>query len=104
MAIDLPSNSRFRQTEVIKKNGGETFGLWSKPSFLTTEFPEDEIVKFEVTSPYKGRPDLIADEIYGDPQLAWVVIASNRTFDTINWPTTGMVLRLPPVSEVLGNI
>jgi len=104
MPINLPSNSRFRQTEVIRKNGNETFGLWSKQSFLTTEYPEDEIIKFEVTSPYRGRPDLIADEVYGDPQLAWVVVAAGRTFDTINWPTIGMVLRLPPVSEVLSNI
>ena len=98
---NLPSSSRFRETKIIRRDGNNTFGLWKKPRFLTEEFDEEDIVKFEVDSTTVGRPDLIADAVYGNPELSWVVIAFNKPLDTINWPPTGAILRLPPSASVL---
>ena len=40
------------------------------------------------------RPDLIADEAYGDPRLAWVILSANNLSDIFDLKI-GMRIRIP---------
>ena len=101
MAINLPSNSRFRVTDIINKYGEETFGLWKKNNFLTREYLDEDLITFVVDGRFVGRPDLISEEVYSTPELYWVVIGYMKPLNPVNWPEIGTVLRLPPRSVVL---
>ena len=40
------------------------------------------------------RPDIIAEEAYGDPRLAWVILSANNLSDLFDL-RTGMRIRIP---------
>jgi len=86
--------SRFNNTEYVNVEGDIALGTWVKPSFLKNKLAEDQIGNFIVDSSYEGRPDLISNEIYGIPELFWVLIAFNNVTD-INWPTAGDTVKYP---------
>lgn len=104
MAIDVSSLSRFVETEIVVRNGRELFGRWKRPDFLKEEFlNEDEVQTFFVDSRFNGRPDRIADEVYGTPFLEWVVVMFNRPKNPLNWPNIGDAIKLPVRSIVIAN-
>lgn len=98
---ELSQFSRFYKTERVIMDGAETFGTWDPPSFLTKRPPDDKIGVFRVTSATEGRPDLIANRLYGTPLLDWVIISFNGVSDTMNWPRAGDVIEYPLVNVVL---
>jgi len=91
----IPDTSRFTNTELILEDGVETFGTWTMPSYLIERPVDDHIKKFKVTSALEGRPDLIANQVYDNPHLAWVIIAFNGTRDVLNWPRAGDTIEYP---------
>lgn len=93
--------SRFKNTERIIVDGAETYGTWNQPLFLTKRPSDDKIGVFRVTSAAEGRPDLIANEVYGTPLLDWVIISFNGVRDTMNWPRAGDTIEYPLDSVVL---
>lgn len=103
--------SRFNNTEHIIVDGKETIGTWNKPSWLR-ELPDDKFIRtFNVNSALEGRPDIIANRVYGTPLLAWVLIAFNATHYSdggarvgLNWPRAGMLIRYPSDSIVFPEI
>lgn len=103
---ELDQFSRFQQTEQIIVDGVDTFGLWVQPSFLKKRPLEDNIGVFRVTTATEGRPDLIANELYGTPLLDWVLISFNKVRRTLNWPRAGDSIEFPldvvVLSELLG--
>lgn len=98
---NLDSFSRFQLSEPIIYDGVETFGTWKQPSFLRKRPPEDQIGVFRVTSATAGRPDLIANQIYGSPLLDWVLIAFNGARQALNWPLAGDSIEFPVDTIVL---
>ena len=98
---ELDQFSRFNKTEEIIVDGHVTFGAWSSFSFLTKRPDESSIGVFRVTSAVAGRPDLIANQLYGTPLLDWVLIAFNRRRRTLNWPMAGDSIEYPLDSIVL---
>ena len=50
---------------------------------------------YQVTSETEGRPDLIANAVYGNPQLDWILIAFSNVYDTLNWPRAGDFIEYP---------
>ena len=93
--------SRFKNTPQTIVDGQETYGRWSSFPFLKERPPEEFINVFQVTSALEGRPDLISDQVYGTPLLDWVIIAFNKTRETLNWPKTGDIIEYPSDTIVL---
>lgn len=105
MAIETDSNSRFLETEAIIFNGIETFGLWQRPDFLDPDkLNEEDIISVIVEGPQAGRPDVIADILYGSQLLDWVIVMFNKPKNTLGWPSVGDVIRAPSASVVTQNI
>lgn len=98
---ELDQFSRLQQTEPIIVDGVETFGVWTQPSFLKKRPQEDQIGVFRVSSALEGRPDLIANELYGTPLLDWVLISFNNARRSLNWPRTGDQIEYPLDTVVL---
>ena len=64
-----------------------------KNLFKKGKLREDIIEKSAVFTKYKvrgnDRPDNVAQELYGDPDLDWVILASNNILNVYNeWPMT----------------
>jgi len=74
---------------MIVVDGVETVGTWNQPSYLLERPDETMIDKFYVSNAVEGRPDLIAQAMYGSPELDWVIIAFNNPPEILNWPRAG---------------
>jgi hypothetical protein len=101
MMADLDQFSRFQASQPIIYDGVDTFGTWTQPSFLRERPQEDQIGVFRVTSPLEGRPDLIANQLYGTPLLDWVLISFNNARRSLNWPRSGDTIEYPLETVVL---
>lgn len=103
MPIELPSNSRFKlSTPIITANGIETIGMMVQFDFMDfNKLQQTDIVHFRVDSTTAGRPDLISNQVYGTPQLYWVVIMVNKPQNVLRWPPTGAIIMLPAKSVVV---
>ena len=98
------SYSRFSLTKKTTYDGQTTYGSWKKYSFLTNQLPEASIGVYIVDSGTAGRPDLIANSIYGTTDLDWVLLAFNNVRDTLNWPEVGELVRYPAESIVIQEV
>lgn len=98
------SYSRFNITDRITYDGQVTYGRWKKYSFLTDPIPESSVGVFIVDASTAGRPDLIANSIYGATELDWVLLAFNNVRDTLNWPQVGQIIRYPAESIVVQEV
>jgi len=93
--------SRLNLNEDIIYDDVVTVGRWQRQGFLTKRPPQASIRVFRVTSALEGRPDLIAESIYGVSALDWVLIAFNNVREPLNWPRTGDIIEYPISSIVL---
>ena len=93
--------SRFKDTPLVVINGRETVGSWPKYQFLKQRPPSDLILVYQVTSQTEGRPDLIANAVYGTPKLDWVLLAFNNVIETLGWPRAGASIEYPSETVVL---
>jgi len=108
---DLNNLSRLLQTEQIIFQGKETFDVWQDFPWLRQRPSDDQIANYQVTSATEGRPDLIANEIYGSPILGWVLIAfaarvsnDNTAKSALNWPKAGAIIEYPISSLVITSL
>jgi len=63
--------------------------------------------KIEIESKYHLRPDLMAYDMYGSPNLWWVFAMKNKNLliDPVEDFKTGLVIAVPPksaISDLLG--
>lgn len=98
--------SRYRATPftlVPDTNGNtvETVGVWVKPSWLKKRPNNNQIGNVIITSDLEGRPDKIAQAVYGDDKLDWVIIAFNSPLNPLGWPKTGERVEYPAESIVI---
>lgn len=107
--------SRLKRTEAIIVEGNETLGTWVEPSWIREKPSDDLVGVFRVTNQFEGRPDLIANQIYNTPHLAWVLIAFNARFNSdtqvaqaarraLNWPRSGQTIIYPLDSIVFPEV
>lgn len=109
---DLQQYSRFNSTPEIIIDGNETFGVWVEPSWIREKPDDSKISVFRVTNIFEGRPDLISENLYGTPKLAWVLIAFNARYNrtdpdsrrALNWPKAGVNILYPIDSIVFPEI
>ena len=105
MVIDLQKNNRFKWSDVVDRNGKTVFSRWVMPDFMKEDLiAREKISSFYVTSDLAGRPDLIADQIYGSPNLEWVITMFNAPRETLGWPKTGEVIKIINAGLVLVNV
>jgi len=97
MPINLPLNSRYLNTEVIKHKDKETIAWWAGTDWLESA-PSQTIV---ATSALEGRLDLVAHQYLGSTSLWWTIMYYNKQTD-INWPRAGDEVAIPNSSLVLG--
>jgi hypothetical protein len=94
------ASSPWKNTRVIDKLYLDILNIRSIPY-------EDDDVLYTVTPIYTHRPDLLANDLYGDPGLWWVF--AQRNMDIIQDPiydlVAGIEIRLPKghnLSKLLG--
>jgi len=97
MAVDIPLNSRYRTTDVVRFNNVETLGPWPGFSWLKST-PWLTII---VDSSFAGRLDLLSYKYYGTVDYWWAIMYYNNITD-INWPKGGDTVKLPSPSLILG--
>ena len=90
--METQAYTRFSQTTPVIFDGNETYGVWKSP--LTNAIYNNLLVVV-VDARYQGRPDLIANELYGDPSLDWMLITVNNATDVLNWPRAGETIKFP---------
>jgi len=63
---------------------------------------ESDDVQYTLTTPYMHRPDLLAYEIYNDPELWWVFAVRNKDVikDSIYDFIPGQTIFLPKLSTI----
>jgi hypothetical protein len=90
--MDIQVYSRFVQTDPVVFDGCDTYGRWNSP---LTQAIYDNLLLLVINARYAGRPDLIANELYGDDSLDWVLITVNNATDALNWPNAGDTIKVP---------
>lgn len=94
------SYSRFRNTDLIRtRNGAETYGLMEGFDALKN-MNGDQYDEWSTENGYDGRPDLISLKFYNLSFYDWVIVMGNRPKNTINWPKSGEVIKIPRMSFV----
>lgn len=69
---------------------GTRLGWWERAEFPAS--PSDVPLVLDVV--YHKRPDLLADELYGDASLNWFIMQYNSISD-VNEFVTGITITLP---------
>ncbi len=88
-------NSRYVQ-------GGTTttfplrLGFWERLAMLS----DDDDIFHTVTNRQDRRADIIADDVYGKPDLAWIVLQFNNIVDINLELQAGTEIRLPTPDRV----
>lgn len=93
--------SRFSNTPKTVFDGVETYAKWVPPSFIRTRPDPSLIFTYYVQPEAAGRPDKISQDIYGTPDLFWILIAFNDARAALNWPKAGTLIEYPVESIVL---
>lgn len=106
MAVDGRTNSRFAKSSPIFTRSGEpTYGIAKKYKFQTkSNLSDDQVGSFTVTADFVKRPWVIADEIYGNPDLMWVLITFNGVMNPFGWPRLGQIIEYPKPSVVAAEL
>ena len=106
MAFDSRTSSRFSEsTPILNRDGKETFGIAKKFKFLDrNNLKEDEIDRIVVDADIAGSAWKLADEVYGDPDLLWVIMQFNHIENALNWPLNGEVIEFPIATVVFSEI
>lgn len=64
--------------------------------------PEDSDIYYMVDASKRYRPDLISQEVYGNPLLYWVILSCNNMTHPLQMKT-GLTLRIPQLSSIVKN-
>ena len=93
------SDSRFKLTPMVNIDGRIAYGKWVPPAFIANQSTTS--TNYIVPSSREGRPDLISNDMYNTPNYYWVIVAFNSPLDPLNWPKTGMTIRIPNLNSVI---
>jgi hypothetical protein len=106
MALNGRASSRFSGSDpILNRDGKETFGIAKKFDFLDRDIlQEGEIKTLVVDIDGAGRPDQLAEKIYGNVDLGWILIQFNHIENPFNWPLNGQVIEFPDPSVVFSEI
>ncbi len=95
------STSRFYSLESIIINGKPTYGRASLPDALQeANLTPGQIARMTITQQYVGRPDALANDVYGTPFLEWIIVMFNKPMNPLGWPQAGITIKLPTKDAV----
>ena len=94
--------TRYDNAQDVLYEQRETKARLRRYSWLITKPADQDIGTFKVTTQTAGAPRRIAQKLYGDHRLYWVItMFNNRWFNdpgalqVLNWPVAGQVLYYP---------
>lgn len=94
--------TRYSNAQDIYYKGRETKGRLRDYSWLVIKPNDREIYTFKVTTQTAGAPRRIAQQVYGDHDLYWVLVSFNNRWykdpgalQVMNWPVAGQVVYYP---------
>lgn len=97
------STSRFKITPIITYDNNIMPSMMKKFDFLKN-LDEDQILSIAIDGTRAGRPDLIANDLYGTSLYKWVLILFNNVTNPLNWPENGTVIKAPTNDAVWGEL
>lgn len=92
---------RYKNLNSIDYKGHIAYGKARKYAFTSIPITDSRIKNYKVKAGQEGRPDLIANAVYGDSKLFWVLLEYNNVVDVFGWPKIGSIIRYPTESAVL---
>lgn len=98
----ISGTSRFNFNSVYRLEDGTTFMQTWKPRQIPKKETDQTLV---ITKRLSFRPDLISDQVYGTPLLAWAICYVNDILNPLDRKTgmyVGRLLRIPDPSTIYG--
>ena len=71
-------------------------GWWERE---TIDSSVDDIT-LKIIAPHNRRPDLVANDYYGDPTLAWIILQYNNILDINTEFVAGKTITIPSPTRV----
>lgn len=96
--------SRFNGYNPITFKGQTTFGFYFRPAFLEKGYTSNQVGYHTVDITEEGRPDRIAEKLYGSAEYEWVLLLLNDVSETLTWPTSGQLIKYLSRQYVLANV
>jgi len=103
--------SRFNNTKKIRYLDKEILARWENYSWLVVKPNEDDIQTLKILSQFAGDSRTIANNLYGDHNLYWVLNSFNykwyNDYGAMNvfaWPSAGQVVYYPVRSIIVTSI
>lgn len=90
--------NRYKNTNNLNIDGQIVPGPYETPLFISRQL-QPSILR--VSPQRANRPDLIANDLYGDPSLFWVLLEYNSVSNTMNWPKAGEIIKYPPINRIM---
>jgi hypothetical protein len=91
-------NTRYTGARVTKNRSGQDFLILRRP--LNLEKADGDVF-ITITQEDEKRPDLVAQKVYGNPDLWWVIYEFNGIRDPLFELKAGTQLRIPEAERVL---
>lgn len=95
---NFKKNTRYTGGLISKNRSNQDFLILRKPLQL---LESDGDIFITVTQEYEKRPDLVSSQVYGDPDLWWVIYEFNGIRDPFFDLKAGQLLRIPQLERVL---
>lgn len=106
MPVSPRTSSRFSEsTPILNREGKETYGIAKKFNFMDrSNLSEKQIGRIVINADIAGSASKLADEVYGDINLLWVIVQFNHIENPLNWPLNGEVIEYPIASVVFSEL
>ncbi len=93
--IQIPRNSEYAKTPVFRVDGELVCGV-RRSDIL----PHSSDAVLEVRQAWQHRLDLIANDVYGDVNLWWIIADANAIIDPMTELAAGTKIRIPSKERV----
>lgn len=95
---DMVATSRYSyKTNLLRKDGNTIIRNLRKRDFYIPESDEDTVHKINAGEEF--RPDVVAQNQYGDATLYWIILAANHMKSVFEFKAD-KVIRLPEITRV----
>lgn len=106
VSLEYKSANNTRMNRYLNKikmtnSAGEKFVEQIKRSQIYIPESSDDTYYY-VDASKRYRPDIIAQEVYGNPVLYWVILSCNGLKHPLDL-VTGITVRIPPLQSILND-
>lgn len=90
--------SRYSVASATTNRNGNNFLILRNPLNLEKSSTDTNII---VSQEFENRPDLLANKLYNEPELWWVIYEFNEIKDPFFDLKAGQILRIPTLERIL---